>query len=268
MEVYVQSRGFSEDYDYCWLKITHNAQQRLILPILIRCKIADLIQSEAPSVVLARDSGELLLLVTAQEASEERIDFRGRKIRNSVAWVGQDFDEPVLRAIAVRALRGLLKDEIDRAVNFGGEYGFEVSLSAFSQLASMKEVGNLSANLEKKIGKSSQSLIDDLVYELQKHCLPREDGPLVVVTGIKSEAALKQAGVWRALSSQVNGSDWQKIGDSIPFTSRYKYTSDGFNELSSFGEKIPKQLHTLVTKNKLPLAALIFLLLALLKILF
>ncbi len=205
MTIHVQSCGFSQDYDYCW--------QPEAPPIIRINRVNELIQSESPSVVLARYDSKLLLLVTGLEASE-RTDFRGRKIRNSVAWVDEDCEEneEKFRGIAVYALRGLLKDDIDKAVKFGGEYGFEVSFDTITQL-NIKEVGNLDAECERKIGKNFQDLRDALVGELQEHHLPRGNdfskSPLVVVTGIKSEVALKQAGVWRGLSNLVQGEEWK-----------------------------------------------------------
>jgi hypothetical protein len=205
MKIYVQSRGLSQDYDYCWLPE--------VPPILKKYRINDLIQSESPSLVLGRYENKLILLVTGLEASE-RIDFQRRTIRNSVAWVGEDNqeNEEKLRAIAVYALRGLLKADIDRAVKFGGEHGFEISFDAIRQIK-VDEVRNFEPKLESKLGKNSQELRDYLAYELEERCLPTSKefshSPLVVVTGIKSENALKQAGVWRGLSNLVQGEGWQ-----------------------------------------------------------
>lgn len=55
MKIYVDSRGFSQDYDYRWIEVTETAQKRAEeLPYILR-KAADLIESDAPSVVLARN---------------------------------------------------------------------------------------------------------------------------------------------------------------------------------------------------------------------
>jgi hypothetical protein len=204
MKIYVQSRGFSQDYDYCWLPE--------VPPILRQYRINDIIQSESPSVVLGRYDDRLLLLVTGLEASE-RVDFQGRKIRNSVAWIGEDNEanEQKLRAIAAYTLRGLLDIDIDKAVKFGGEFGFEV---AFDTIARFKvdEVQQFNAKLESKIGRNTEYLRNDVAYELEERCLPQDNDfnniPLVVVTGIKSVNALKQANVWRGLSNLVPGEGW------------------------------------------------------------
>ena len=222
MEIYVQSRGDSEEYEYRWLKITEQDQQLEVPSILTRSllterrtqvRVFDLIQSEAPSVVLARDNGELLLLVTGLESTRQ--DFRNRKIRNSVAWVCQDSDdnERFLRAIASKALLDGLREKIDLAVKFGGEYGFQVSFEEISNVVSTEElekIHRIEPKLDKKLGKNLPEVRDDLAYELEERRLPTEDGVLVTVTGIKTESALKQAGVWRGLSTLVEAEGWKE----------------------------------------------------------
>lgn len=201
MAIYVQSRGFSQDDDYCWLPE--------VPPIIRENRVNDLIQSESFSVVLARYSKKLLLLITGLTA-QERTDFRGRKIRNSVAWVLEDSEasERELRAIAASALRDSLATSIDNAIKFGGIHGFEVAWDDLDQL-NPKEVCNFSTILDRKIGQNSPTLRDELAYELEECPLPPEKGALVVVTGIKSESALIQAGVWRGLSNLVQAEGWK-----------------------------------------------------------
>ena len=213
MKIYVCSRG--ESQDYCWLSITEEGQQ-WEEPRLID-KVRDLIQSEVPSVVLGRFNGQLLLLVTGEESS--RTDFRTRQIRNSVAWVGENSDESELRMLAVRALRGDLRAELDRAVTFGGEEGFQVSLVSLrdiEQLALTDKLANSPPDRTRKIGRTSQELRDKLAEELETHSLPSSEGPLVVVTGIKKAEDLKNAGVWRGLSSLVEAEDWETITETKP----------------------------------------------------
>lgn len=201
MTIYVQSRGFSQDDDYCWLPE--------FPPIIRENRVNDLIQSESFSVVLARYSQKLLLLVTGLIA-QERTDFRGRRIRNSVAWVLEDSEasERKLRAIAASALRDSLTASINSAIKFGGEHGFEVSLDDLERL-NLEEVHNFQPIVDSKVGQNSQKLRHDLAYELEERPLPPENGALVVVTGIKSESALMQAGVWRGLSNLVQAEGWK-----------------------------------------------------------
>ena len=214
MQIYVQSCEYSPDDDYSW--------QPEIPAIIKQKQVNHLIQSESPSIVLARYQSNLLLLLTGLEANERK-DFRGRKIRNSVAIVCDDFEqnEIILRALTVRALRGSLRDDIDQAVKCGGEYGFDYSsLSSeyIQQLALTEKFESDSAHLGSKIGRNSQKLQESLADELTKCCLPKEDfsnAPLVVVTGIKSESVLVDEGVWRGLSNLVQGEGWKDLHEQI-----------------------------------------------------
>lgn len=208
MNIYIQSRGVAPDDDYCW--------QPEVPLIIKKNRINELIQSESPSVILARFEEKLILLITSLEASERK-DFQGRTIRNSVAWIGEDTaaNEQKLRAIASGALRDELREnlraEIDRAVTFDSDRGFKINLEALSSLTveEVVNVYNFPANLDKKLGKNSKQQRDELAYELEQHNLPNENAALLVVTGIKSESTLVQAGVWRGLSNLVQAGGWK-----------------------------------------------------------
>jgi outer membrane murein-binding lipoprotein Lpp len=223
IKIYVQSCGVAQEHGYCWVDENQKIEEE---PDLVK-KAKDLIESEAPSVVLARNGDKLLLLVTGLKSSERR-DYRGRTIRNSVAWVGQDTDEPTLRSIAARALLGSLEKEIDGAVKSGGEKGFEVS---FEKIKTLTEATTNPAKSElldsdkekQKIGRTSDKLKRELASDLEKYRLPRQEPehksdnqqfvPLVVVTGIQDEETLQKAGVWRGLSSLVdsNSENWEDM---------------------------------------------------------
>ena len=222
MEIYVLSRGFAQDDDYRWLRITENDQQRKEPPIYE--EVIDLIESEAPSVVLVRSHAQLFLLITAIKP-EGRKDVWNRQIRISIAWLGKDSDEPVLRRLAARALeeneRNSLTEEISRAVTLGGEAGFQVSFQDILQLASIDPTGELPENeppdTKKKIGRTSPKLKNELSQELKKYHLPTEKGvlvSLVVVTEIKERDTLEKAGVWRGLSSLADTEGWEEIPSS------------------------------------------------------
>lgn len=225
MKIYILSRGVSEKHDYCWQQIDENSQQQAHEPILVK-KFKHLLQTEAPSLLLARESTKLLLLVTGMRASE-RTDFMGRTIRNSVAWVGEDADEPILRAIAIRALQSFLsededpslKKEIDDAVQPHENEGFKVDFEALKahKIAEPISVEESAPDPRRKIGKSDKR-VGELVEELKECHLPKEEGALVVFTGIKAKSALEQAEVWRGLSNLVKVEDWpaqKKIGGSV-----------------------------------------------------
>ncbi|MBD1803863.1 hypothetical protein H6F98_00015 [Microcoleus sp. FACHB-SPT15] len=209
MDFYVQSCGVAQEHGYCWL----DENQKIVEePDLIK-KVKNLIESEAPSVVLARDSDKLLLLVTGLKASH-RTDYRGRTIRNSVAWVDEDTseNERTLRALAARALRGSLGEGIDCAVDSRKETGFEVSFKKIQELTATAKAKKQQLPLErekKQIKPTSKEDKKELAEELEEYCLPKPKSdnqqvvPLVVVTGIQDKETLENAGVWRGMSSLV-----------------------------------------------------------------
>lgn len=228
MAIYLQSRGISQDCDYRWLKLRENSQVPEIPPVLKRpipvnrdqqVRVSDLIDSQMPSIVLARSDGELLLLVTGLAARAERTDFMGRRIRNSIAWVYPDSNdnERIIRSLAIRALIGDLEAAVDQAVNIGGEYGFEVALTQVKQLAQPEKVASLTAESPMRIGGNSPEFKQALALELEQHCLTTVDQHrlLVVVTGIKSKEALLKARVWRGLSSRFTEQTWLEQPDHL-----------------------------------------------------
>ncbi|MBD2294330.1 hypothetical protein H6G06_12745 [Anabaena sphaerica FACHB-251] len=216
MNIYIRSRGFSQDHGYSWLPE---------MPNIIRDnQVYQLIQSEVFSLVIGRYSNKLLLLITGIEASE-RADFRDRKIRNSVAWIGDDSEdnEQKIRVIAAAALRDELREtlrsEIDQAVIFDDEQGFKVE-GDISKL-SVEEVINIRdfpGNINYKIGKNCKKLRDELAYELEEKSLPKGLGfnnlPLVIVTGIQNQQTLTNCGVWRGLSNSIQSEVWTEYKKS------------------------------------------------------
>lgn len=209
MDIYVRSRGHSPDFEYCW--------QPEVPPHY--ASISPLIQTESPSVVLARFDQQLLLLVTGLK-SPKKSDFRDRPIRHSVTWVWNENDdnEKLIRAITIQALRGLLVNRVDQYIQFGGESGFEASISELERMSHLIlneeeiEVSSLpSSELTPKIGKNSQELRDDIAKKLQQYSLPKIHKLIVVNTGVKSEESLEKAGAWRYLSKQVKSEDWRDL---------------------------------------------------------
>lgn len=212
MEIFIQSSGRSPDFGYCW--------QPEVPPYLTT--ISKLIQSESPSVVLARFQGELILLTTGLESPEKK-DFRDRPIRHSVCWrcSDNDYDEKKIRAIAVLALRGLLSVEVDKYIHLGGENGFEASFSELKSLSDsfLSEIGSqclleLEDEHFQKIGKNSQDLKNDIADKLQQYRLPKGYKFIIVATGIKAEKPLEEVGAWRSLSTLVKSENWRSLSKS------------------------------------------------------
>lgn len=209
MKLYVQSRGVSQDYH--WVTNTENSQCREEPPI--RHQVNDLIDPDAHSIVLEQFDDKLILLVTGLETSN-RTDDRHRKIRNSIAWVGEKSDdELVLQALTVKALRDELRPKIDDAVTSGGKDGFEVKWSELENLTLQTIHGEKEPEEKPKIGNLAQRK-EDLADEIaQLKCFPDREGFLVVATEVNNKNGFVKAGVWRGLSSKINleDEDWEDI---------------------------------------------------------
>lgn len=233
MDIYVQSRGFSQDEDYRWLKIDRGESAKIEIPP-ISIDVSKLIDNDTPSVLLTRLPQQLLLLLITGIEPEGRIDFLDRQIRISVAWVGDNSEEDILRHLAIRALKEQdridyslsseysLTQEIDKAITLAGDYGFEVSPSLMEQLVSQYTSTSLLShqppNPTRKIGPNLPKLKNELAEELLNCHLPRETAPLVVVTGIKKRETLESHGVWRSLSSLIDTEDWIEIREKSWFS--------------------------------------------------
>ncbi len=218
MDIYVQSSGVELNLGYRWLHITESCQYRKEPPLSL---ITNLIESESYSVVLTRLPPEtLLLLITSIEAQERR-DFLNRQIYISVAWVGKESDELILRQLAASALdenqQNYLAEKINRAVTIGGDDGFQVSFQDMQELVLKNQELPVSQppDLTNKIGRNSPKMKNVLAKELRKYRLPKAEVPLVVVTGVKERDVLEKARVWRSLSILVDTEDWQPIGNSV-----------------------------------------------------
>ncbi len=242
MQIYIESRGLSQDDDYRWLKVTKDSQTRVDkedLPTIIQ-EANQLIDSESASIVLSRKNNSLLFLLTSIEPVD-RVDFAHRQIRISVAWLMPDSldNQRILRMLAATALdteeRQYLTTEISQAVILGGELGFQVNFEYIQKLTNISAAKNLLQdklpNTTKKIAEISPKRQQELASELKEHCLPNQQGLIVVVTGIKKEQALIDANIWRGLSSLVVSPDWQIIDQNLPEKNFPTKLSKYFNSL-------------------------------------
>ncbi len=136
MDIYVQSCGLHPKQDYCWLKIIETGDRlQDNPPLLVQVKdkngreglITDFYYSEAPSIVLARGNSKSILVITALVATD-RSKIYGRTIRNSLAIITDD--TKLLKTIADRASQHWddFRHQIDLAVKFDEESGFNVDL--------------------------------------------------------------------------------------------------------------------------------------------
>lgn len=219
MTIYILSRGQKEDQDYCWLKINKENLIRETPPIFKRVPVETVIDHQKPSMILAHQNSELVLLVTGLKAREERADFMGRSVRNSIAWVDYNSEEAdkKMRSLAIRALKNELESEIEQAISIGGEYGFQVDRDAIEKLASPETLKSQPPETVCKLGKNYQKLRQELAEELQKYSIPSRDGFLIIITTLKAKSALTLSGVWRGLSERIENEEWEIIPSSNQF---------------------------------------------------
>ncbi len=254
MEIYVQSAGVSEEQDYCWQEIKDNSQEWVEEPGLVT-DFKHLLQTESPSILIVRKNNQLILLVTGMKASKRK-DYRGRPIRNSIAFIADDDEsgEQSICGIAVQALRDELENVIDKLIVEGEKCGFKVAFKIFIQKTEntltiyFKE---LDKNVEKlcvevdtqatlpelKIGKNSKDNKEKIAQELTALKLPTIDQPeLVVVTGIKAENTLTEVRVWRGLSNLVTKDELSPYEHKKKFAFKRKYKKSN-NEKSEMSSK-------------------------------
>jgi hypothetical protein len=220
MVIYVQSRGLTQDHDYRWLKVDGNHQTPVIPELLNRpiegtqITPVDLIDSQKFSIVLFRFGNELTLLITGLKAGEDRIDFAGRTIRNSLVIQDRYAYEKRFRNIVIRALTNQLELDLNTAICSGGDYGFTVDLAAITALQNLEKLqfGEAESHLD-KLAKNSPERRQDLALELSQNSLPNRQGLLIVVTSFKTDAVLKKINVWRGLSSRIESEDWQVFNE-------------------------------------------------------
>jgi hypothetical protein len=117
MDIYIKSRGFSQDYS--WFKVSEQAEATAKPPI--PDKFTNLIDenNRSLSIVLGRFNDKLILYVVGLQASERK-DESGRPIYNSGIWIGYDSnDESVIQALIVKALQDELSSLLDNVADRG-----------------------------------------------------------------------------------------------------------------------------------------------------
>ena len=240
--VYISSRGFEQNLDYCWIEVSQDSYSRVSnLPMPFDNDVKNLIYIESPSVLLSRGGGKLFLLLSSIEP-EGRVDFAGRQIAISVAWLVDDTqeNEMIFRMLAAQALDdngwATITSSIAQAVTLGGEYGFQGDFNLLNALLNFDKAKELVSNnpltdygqTTHRLAKLSPIMKSKLAKELLEFKLPKtsdsEDMVLVVMTEIKKEETLRNALVWRGLSNLVNGEDWwtyyplaKPVGDLLWF---------------------------------------------------
>jgi hypothetical protein len=237
-----------------WRSIESEEYQPIEVPDLIKRQIIkengkraivnDLLDEVKPSLIIFRDNQEnkLLLEVLGIE-SPQRSSKLGRKVLNSIAWIGDDKEENenILRKIAYSAIQNILQKDssfsqmIEKSVDFYEIEEFRANLKEINNFVECLEpVQNQGyANNSYEIRNQSPGCLEKLAEELRDYCLPKqwvswdgeqkEGGVLVVVTeSLEKRDILYKAGVWRGFASRVeepireNAQSPEKKTESIP----------------------------------------------------
>ena len=219
MDIYVESR--TKNADYYWVSQSTAPEKIHNVPSIIQSvnkfngdKDLKLIHESDPSIVLLRSQGKLLLFVSGLRT--KRQDKDRRYIRNSIAWIGEKADEPILREIAALVLKNnlrILENVVFESSNSSGEF-FEVKWHDIKQLTppNITDTNNSPQN-NGKIALFSEQRTQELASELIKYTLPARDGALLAVTsGFKPKAIFERANVWRGLSNDTSLSpEWVPV---------------------------------------------------------
>lgn len=176
--------------------------------------INDLINETKLSLVLVRCDKKLLLEVTGIE-SPERSNRLGRKVLNSVVWIGDDnsHNERILRELAARALMSFWGKYpefikiISSAVEFDGLEGFKGDFKSLNKLAAngdekLKvlglEIEESESDKQEDIWEAKQidsnAQIESLAKQLATCSLP-EGKDLVVIAEMPKEGVILYKGI-------------------------------------------------------------------------
>lgn len=211
IRIAVRSSGTGRQFDYSW-------KGDNLLKYFDQVK--SLIQSEFPSVVIKRQADWLLLVIAGTKS--DRVDFRRRTIRNLVIWLVPQKYEEGIRSLAARALRGEIEVDLNQYIMSDDQkQDFKLDENGLRNLVLSSDTIHASPlvipEAEKpdyQLAKVGEDTKQELAELLENNCLPKRDGVLVVVTKAKSESVLKDAKVWRGLSSNVSSDEFEPYNPS------------------------------------------------------
>jgi hypothetical protein len=233
-EIYIKTSALGKTGIH-WRKVEGEDYQPVEVPNLIKRQVLeengnifivnDLLDEIKPSLIIFRDNQEnkLLLEVTGIE-SAHRSNKLGRKVLNSIVWIGDDNEENenILRKLAYSAIQNILQKDcsfsqmIEKSINFYEIEEFRANLKYINNFVDSLEAiqSQVYANNSYQIQNKSPECLDKLAEELRNYCLPKQwigwdreqksDGALVVVTeSLEKRDILYKADVWRGFASRV-----------------------------------------------------------------
>jgi hypothetical protein len=249
-QIYVKTSALGKTGIH-WRRIKSGEDQPVEVPSLIKRQVIgeengqitivnDLIDEVKPSLLILRDKDDekLLLEITGIESPQRSIRL-GRKVFNSMVWIGKDIEENelVLRKIAHSAIQNILKEDfsfsrmIEESVEFHDLEEFRVNrIRVEEYIKDIEELykdkfSNKESDPEYKIKDKSSESLKKLAEELQDYRLPKKwvnwdgetknYGVLIVVTeNLEKRTILHKAGVWRGFATNVE--EPAKVVDELP----------------------------------------------------
>lgn len=197
--IFIETRNKSVDYD--WFNAENSKLESPNIPDLVK----KLVDTEFESLILYRESRQLILVVTALK-SGERFDNRTRQIFNSLIWIADDSEEAKLRSIIIEYLedKGKLETQIADAITEKPEIKIDYKkIEAIGKNTNVESDPLDSSKLVYKIGNlNNYNCKKELSHEIKSYSLPeKKDGLLIFITYNKSEVNVKKENPWRGLST-------------------------------------------------------------------
>jgi chaperonin cofactor prefoldin len=215
----VMTAGKVRDYDYQWRQVINKEQHpRISLSDVSpfetitepKDKAGNFIYSTgSPSLVIQKAANQIKLKITALHSG--RIDFRGRKIRNSIVLTLKNSDESenVLRKIGSIFLKGELDEMLEKNLKIAEEsldFRFDTQqfLEEIYKKIDLEKVAQQEIKKGLDNGKDLDTAFKDLAEELENSKLPDKDGVLFLVSkGLLLPQELKEHGVFRAFGKSL-----------------------------------------------------------------
>jgi hypothetical protein len=243
MRIFLNTCGYSRQdpaHEYRWKSLTADpaidALDELNRPRFAGFSLGALIEpdSRTPSVVLARD-GEQVLLLASRLKSATRTGSQGDPAYSSLLIAGRQHNLPLLRRLAANVIASippqpndflagtvenlpanLLERLLDQHVRFDDQNGFtfdevdwrselEIAADEFDAFVALPQAR---FRWRPRTGHNCFKLRQELAYELSRFTLPSASGVIAVVTGMKDPIVARRTEAWRSLSLMTEGISW------------------------------------------------------------
>lgn len=207
IDICVRSRGVGPLFDYSWVALNsknfsdENYKQMV--------KLEELIDPDQFSIVVMRHSSDIFMLIN-KLGSRHKKDYQQRFIAHSIfliAHASRNEDEAKLRGLIVALLRQPqeVMQEVDHFIETDAttSVGFAVNPQLAQYLMEFKATDKQNPSKEILVKKANDLATSwkTIADEVDQHHFPTDNRILVVVTGIKDAKYLRDAKVWRGITT-------------------------------------------------------------------